>query len=147
MTRPRQNIEHRPASVDDLDPVALGVAISLLPPNHPLVVAAKSAAEVSEERHARAVAMRDASKDVAGAHDWKGYAAGWVPREEIVRRRSEPGVMVPQQRDPTREACRRAHQATENAVGADKEAERAAQVNRRAAVDATAGDSDARERV
>lgn len=128
----RRDVEpRRPASVLDLDPVRVAAELSQLPPNHAHVVAAKTAAEVSELRHDHKVALRDAAKDVAGDRVWQGYAARHLPHEEVVRRRAEPGPL-PRPREAA-EAVAEAHRACRDAVDARQEEARAGELNRWAA--------------
>lgn len=102
MTRPRQDPARRDIDLSKLDPVALGAQISQLPPGHKLVVAARSAAEVSVLRHEHKVAMRDASKDVAGGYQApSGHRADTVNvRAEEKAHREQLGTwLIPQPRD------------------------------------------------
>jgi hypothetical protein len=98
MTRPRMDVPGGQGdALEHVDPVSLAVAISKLPPNHALVAAARTGAEVADARWERREAERQASKDVAAAAQ-KTLGRGWadrrVPRDEIERRRAE----VPAQR-------------------------------------------------
>lgn len=54
-------------NLDDLDAVALGVALSRLPSDHVLLVAARAAVDIADARQDRARAMSEASSDVSAA--------------------------------------------------------------------------------
>ena len=140
--KPRRAVEpRRTISVLDLDPVRMAAEISQLPPNHAHVAAARAAAEVSEMRHDHKVAVRDASKDVAGDPVWRGYSARHLPYEVIAARRAEPGPVarVPEQRSPaarqecvqrdsTAAAVARARAACRNAVNTGEEEDRGREI-------------------
>lgn len=38
--------------------------------------------------------LRDASHDVSSGKDWARHASNWVPRDELERRRAEPGPLT-----------------------------------------------------
>ena len=86
---------------DETAAVELAAAVSLLPPSHRLVVAFALAVELSWAHHARRLALADAGLAIAPVlrryDGGRGYAASWVPREEIQRRR-EPGPLASKER-------------------------------------------------
>lgn len=101
-------------NLDDLDPAALGAALSQLPPAHPLVCAARAAAEVADGRADYERAMVEASEDVARevAGDdlggryrdaqtmWRGRAEVDGPDSYAARQASEMEAFVPEPRPP-----------------------------------------------
>lgn len=76
--------------LDGLDPVRFGVALSLLPIDHPLIVAAALAVDVATTRHTDRIAHRDISHDIAGAADWRRNAANHLPYDVLAARRARP---------------------------------------------------------
>lgn len=85
------------ALVEQVDPVTLAVAVSVLPELHPLAVAARAGLDVAELSRDYRRAMRDASHAVAAGmlderRRWSGEYG--VPHAEIVRRRTLPGPLA-----------------------------------------------------
>lgn len=95
-----------------VDPRDLGLSLAQLPPDHDLVVAARLAVEIADQKRA----LREASLDVHSAHtpaEWRQWADQYVSHEQLERRRFAPTgdreewvrwgpagpPQVPQQRD------------------------------------------------
>lgn len=71
---------------------------------NPAVIAARLAAEIAQARRAEALARRDASHDVAGATDWRKVADTHIPRDELERRRAQPGPLAGLETQQARES-------------------------------------------
>lgn len=75
--------------LDDVDPVALGVALSQLSPGHPAVVAARLAVDVAEGRDREARLDRDMSKALSEVVDWKAEASEFLAQDRALSARAE----------------------------------------------------------
>ncbi len=74
----------------DVDPVRFGVALSQLPPDHPLVAAAGLAVETVHTLYKLQGDHLDLLRDISGAQDWARYAARRLPYAELAARRGRP---------------------------------------------------------
>jgi len=73
------------------DPVRFGVALSQLPPDHPLMVAAALAVETAAARHQGRLDHAELRHDLSRAADWARVAAGHVTHTDMQAYRAVPG--------------------------------------------------------
>lgn len=100
--------------LEGLDPVALGAALSVLPPTHPLVAAARAAVDLADMRDDQRRALWEASKDVAAAcaqtgatqagntlQMWKARAETDGPESRAAEKAAElASPLLPEPREP-----------------------------------------------
>jgi hypothetical protein len=87
--------------LEEISPVAFGVALVTLAehqPNHALIVAARIAVEQIDLRCDRRAALREVSRDICAAADWRRIANQHVTHEELQRRRAQPGPLAAERR-------------------------------------------------
>jgi hypothetical protein len=81
--------------VDEFDPIAFGLSLSVLPHNHILVTAVRCALDVIDGRRDHLREQQDvmvqASHAISAARDWRSTANNLVPFHELQRRRAERG--------------------------------------------------------
>lgn len=79
-----------PGPLAGLDPARFAAALSVLPINHPLVVAAALAVETAHTRHERRTSHQQVSHDISGAADWSRIASNHITHDELEARRARP---------------------------------------------------------
>ena len=84
----RAHLDNPDNGLYGLDPIRFGVALSLLPINHPVLVAAALAVEVAHARHTGRTAHRDLSRDIAAGADWRQVAATHLSHDVLTARRA-----------------------------------------------------------
>ncbi len=99
-----------------LDPARFAAALSVLPINHPLVVAASLAVETAHTRHDRRTAHQQISRDISAGADWSRIAAQHIPHAELQARRAQPAYPTdlahPKESVVTEQSRRRSLSAT-----------------------------------
>jgi len=89
MAEIRAHLDDPDNGLDALNPTRFGVALSLLPINHPVLIAAGLAVDIAHGRHALRTAHRDLGHDLAGAAtDWRRVAANHLPHDVLAARRA-----------------------------------------------------------
>ena len=103
--------------VENIDvTIALGALMATLHPNHALVVATRLALEQHDVRRAERRAIKEVHEAIVSDPLWRGwdggrgYAASWIPRAELERRRGAPGPGLPR---PTLEQTERIRELDE----------------------------------
>lgn len=76
-------------NLDGVDPVSFAVALSQLPPTHPLVAAARAAVDVAKGRHERQQATTEAAHDIAAATRRQDLAGSYLDTVTMWKARAE----------------------------------------------------------